>query len=61
LKYHVKVRFGAEALEERDGEIIMGISSKPEHGRASKELISKLAAYFDVSPSKVKIISGIKI
>lgn len=47
-------------MEERDGEMIIGISSRPKHGRANRELVAKIASYFGVSPSRVKIISGIR-
>ena len=36
------------------------ISSKPEKGKANKEVIILLAKFFNVSKSKVKIIKGHK-
>lgn len=40
--------------------ITVGITSKPENGKANLELIKKLAKHFNVSSSNVKIISGFK-
>ncbi|MGB8160737.1 MAG: DUF167 domain-containing protein [Nitrososphaeraceae archaeon] len=42
-----------------DNEIIICLRSKPERGKANKELISKLANYFEVSKDNVHIISGL--
>jgi uncharacterized protein (TIGR00251 family) len=39
-------------------EISVSIKSKPERGRANKELVQKLAKHFHVSQDKVHIISG---
>ena len=59
MRYNVKVRFNVEKLEERDGEIIIGLSSKPKQGRANRELMNRLASHFEVDPSKVRIVSGL--
>ncbi|MGA7008374.1 MAG: DUF167 domain-containing protein [Nitrososphaeraceae archaeon] len=42
-----------------NNEIIICLRSKPERGKANKELISKLANYFEVSKDNVHIISGL--
>ncbi|MGA8482962.1 MAG: DUF167 domain-containing protein [Nitrososphaeraceae archaeon] len=42
-----------------DNEIIICLRSKPERGKANKELISKLANYFEVTKDNVHIISGL--
>ncbi|MGB8188313.1 MAG: DUF167 domain-containing protein [Nitrososphaeraceae archaeon] len=42
-----------------NNEIIICLRSKPERGKANKELISKLANYFGVSKDNVHIISGL--
>jgi Uncharacterised ACR, YggU family COG1872. len=38
--------------------IIISLKSRPERGEANMELIKKLAKYFGVSSSQVKIVSG---
>ena len=40
-------------------EITICLKSKPERGKANKELVEKLASYFEVSKDKVRIISGL--
>ncbi|MDQ5868652.1 MAG: DUF167 domain-containing protein [Thermoproteota archaeon] len=40
-------------------EITICLRSKPERGKANKELIGKLANYFGVSKDKLRIISGL--
>ncbi|MFI5423947.1 MAG: DUF167 domain-containing protein [Nitrososphaerales archaeon] len=42
-----------------NNEIIICLRSKPERGKANKELISKLANYFEVTKDNVHIISGL--
>ena len=40
--------------------ILVGLRSRPVKGKANLELIKKLARYFEVSSSQVRIISGLK-
>ena len=58
--YKVSVTFHKDFVEVNNDEIIIGITAKPEKGEANKEIIKKLAKYFDVNKSKVKIIAGEK-
>ena len=58
--YRVSVIFHKDFVEVSNDEITIGIKAKPEKGEANKELIKKLAKYFDVDKSKVKIIAGEK-
>jgi uncharacterized protein (TIGR00251 family) len=58
--YKVSVTFHKDFVEVNNDEITIGITAKPEKGEANKEIIKKLAKYFDVSKSKVKIIAGEK-
>lgn len=58
--YKVSVTFHKDFVEVNNDKITIGITSKPEKGEANKEIIKKLAKYFDVSKSKVKIIAGEK-
>ncbi len=58
--YKVQVEFSKEFLEIKDNQIIIGVKSKPLKGEANKEIIKKLAKYFEVSTMLVKIKSGHK-
>ena len=58
--YKVSVTFHKDFVEVNNDEITIGIKAKPEKGEANKEIIKKLAKYFDVTKSNVKIISGQK-
>lgn len=58
--YKVSVTFHKDFVEVNNDEITIGVTAKPEKGEANKEIIKKLAKYFNVSKSKVKIIAGEK-
>jgi len=60
MRYEVEVKFHEDFIIVERNKIIIGLRSKPEKGRANKELIKKIAKYFKVSSSNVKIISGFK-
>jgi uncharacterized protein (TIGR00251 family) len=61
MKYFVSVSFNTPELFQINGnEIKLSIKSKPEHGKANKELLKLLSNYFQVSSDKIKIIQGIK-
>ncbi len=59
MRYQVKVRLKSGFIEDRDGVLVVGIKALPEKGKANQELVKKPAKYFEVSESKVKIISGL--
>jgi uncharacterized protein len=60
MRYTVSVKFNLSGKIEVNGsEIIIYLRSKPEKGKANKELIERLASYFEVSKGKVQIISGL--
>ena len=59
MRYQVKVRLKSGCIEDRDGVLVVGIKALPEKGKANQELVKKLANYFEVDESKVKIISGL--
>jgi uncharacterized protein len=60
MRYTVSVKFNLSGKIEVNGsEIIIYLRSKPEKGKANKELIERLASYFVVSKGKVQIISGL--
>lgn len=58
--YKVQVEFSKDFLEIKEDQITIGIKSKPVKGEANKEIIKKLAKYFGVSSSLVKIKTGHK-
>jgi uncharacterized protein (TIGR00251 family) len=60
VRYSVSVRFSSDGrLEVNGDEIAISIRSQPERGRANRELVKKLAAYFGVGEERVRIISGL--
>ena len=60
MKFKVEVVFHKDFVKVSENKIIVGISSKPEKGKANLELIKKLGRHFNVSSSKVRIISGLR-
>lgn len=58
--YKVSVTFHKDFIEVNNDEISIGIKSKPQKGKANKELIKKLSKHFNVSQSQVRITSGEK-
>ena len=58
--YKVQVEFSKEFLEIKKDQINIGIKSKPVKGEANKEIIKKLAKYFGIHTSLVKIKTGHK-
>ena len=59
MRYEVEVVFHKDFIKVEDDKIIVGLTSKPERGRANL-LIRKLAKHFNVSSSQIRIISGMK-
>ena len=39
-------------------QITISLKSKPERGKANRELIQKLADYFEIDKNRIQIISG---
>lgn len=60
MRYEVKVRFHEDFVRVDGNRILVGLTSKPERGRANTELIRKLAKHFGVPSSKVRILAGFK-
>jgi len=60
LRYEVKVKFYRDFVKIDGQTILIGLKSKPEKGKANRELIDKLATYFNTSKSQIRIISGSK-
>jgi uncharacterized protein (TIGR00251 family) len=61
LKYTVLVKFNSSGkIQIQENEITISLKSKPERGKANRELIQKLADHFGVSKDKIDIISGLR-
>jgi len=60
MKYEVEVKFRKDFIRVEKNKILVGLTSKPEKGKANLELIKKLATYFKVSTSQVRIVSGLR-
>jgi uncharacterized protein (TIGR00251 family) len=58
IRYNVVVRFNSDIIEVEGDTITVGIRSRPERGKANRELIERLAKYFDISRSNVRIAAG---
>ena len=60
MKYEVEVKFHKNFIKVEGNKILVGLTSKPEKGKANLELIKKLAKHFKVPSSHVRIVSGLK-
>jgi len=60
MKYEVEIEFHKDFVQVEGNKITVGIHSRPEKGKANTELVKKLAKYFDVSSSQVRIIAGLR-
>ncbi|RLF11684.1 MAG: DUF167 domain-containing protein [Thermoprotei archaeon] len=60
MKYEVEVEFHKDFIKVDGSRIVVGLTSRPEGGKANLELIKKFAKYFKVSSSQVRILSGLK-
>jgi len=60
MKYSVSVKFNKDFIEVDGNDISVGITARPEKGKANEEIIKKLAGHFRVPRNRVKIISGLK-
>lgn len=58
MKYTVTVKRRGDFVREENGEVVVGIRSAPEKGKANQEIIQKLAKYFNVPQTSVFIVSG---
>jgi uncharacterized protein (TIGR00251 family) len=59
IKVHPRARKRA-VRRVREGEYKIWVLSPPSGGKANKEVIETLAAYFDLPVSRVKIVRGMK-
>lgn len=62
VRYEVFVKFNKDFIDvdEAGRKITIGIRAKPVKGKANKEVVKKLAKYFDVSSSAVRIVVGVR-
>ena len=62
MKYFISISFNSSELFQIKGnEIKVSIKSKPEFGKANRELLKLLLSnYFQISADKIKIIQGKK-
>jgi len=60
MRYEVDVEFHREFVRVEGNRITVGLTSRPEKGKANQELIKKLAKHFKVSSSQIRIIAGLK-
>lgn len=58
--YKVSVSFHRDYIEVRDDQIEVGIMARPQKGEANAEVIKKIAKYFQVPRSSVRLVSGEK-
>ncbi|MFQ5951044.1 MAG: DUF167 domain-containing protein, partial [Candidatus Geothermarchaeales archaeon] len=56
--YGVKVVFGSKHLEVHGDSIRIGLTSKPEKGRANRELVKRPARHFRVGTDRIRIVAG---
>ncbi|MCJ7633521.1 DUF167 domain-containing protein [Candidatus Bathyarchaeota archaeon] len=60
MRYEVEVKFHNDFIEVNGNRILVGLTAKPEKGKANRELIKKLAKHFKVSTSQIRILAGLK-
>ncbi len=58
MKYNVTVKRRGDFVREENGELVVGIRSAPEKGKANQEIITKIAQHFKVPQTSVFIVSG---
>lgn len=60
MKIVVKVKPGAHEnkIEKRGEEFIISVKELPEEGKANKAVIRLLARHFNISTSRIEIMSG---
>lgn len=58
--YNVRVEFGKKHLSINGNEITVGVTEKPEKGRANLAIIKALANHFNVPQQNVRLVRGAK-
>lgn len=62
MRIYIRVRTRSKEakIEKIDDHFIARLNSPPEKGKANRELIKRLAKYFNVSKSQITIVQGFK-
>ena len=62
MYYEVSVKFNKDFIDvdEESKKIDIGVRSKPTKGKANEEVIKKVANYFGVSSTMVRITAGLR-
>lgn len=60
MKYEVHIKFRKDFVQANGNILEVGVMAKPEKGKANKEAVKKIAAFFNVAPSRVHLIAGAK-
>ncbi|MBI4122855.1 MAG: DUF167 domain-containing protein [Parcubacteria group bacterium] len=61
MRIFVKAKSGAKknSVEKEDGShFVVSTPARPQQGKANQAVAKLLANYFDIAPSRVRIISG---
>ncbi|MBI2639893.1 MAG: DUF167 domain-containing protein [Candidatus Sungbacteria bacterium] len=58
MRYQVSVKLRKDFIEVNGNTITIGVTAPPEHGRANEEVIRKIAEYFRIPRSSVRILAG---
>ena len=61
MRYYITIKFSSSSFFEisNNDEIKVSLKSKPERGKANRELIKILSRHFGVSTENITIISGL--
>ena len=60
MTYEVRVEFRKDYIRVDGNTIFVGVTSRPQGGKANIEMVKKIARYFKVCPSHVRILAGHK-
>lgn len=60
MRFDVEVHFHRDFVNIEGDRIMVGLTPMPKKGVANRELTRKIAKYFGLSSSQVRIISGLK-
>lgn len=58
MRYSVHIKLNKDFVEQEGDKITVGIKARLEGGKANEELIKKIARYFKMPVSSVRIVSG---
>ena len=62
MHYQVFVKFNKDFIDidEENRKINIGVRARPVKGKANEEIIKKIAEYFKIPSSKVRITAGLR-